>query len=53
MIVDIKWMVFGSLSGQLLGKIPRPVRVIAEGDRGVECEPLERHDAEKRRKRLT
>lgn len=41
------------MSGQLLGKIPRSVRVVAKGDSSIKGKPLQRHHAKKGRERLT
>ena len=42
-----------SLCSKLLGKVPRPVGVVAERDCGVECQSLQRYNAEERREGLT
>ena len=42
-----------SLCSKLLGKIPRSVGVVAKRNCGVECQPLQRYNAEERGEGLT
>ena len=47
------WCCAASLCSKFLGKVPRPVGVVAKRNSGVESQSLKWHNAEERRQTLT